>query len=262
MNFEPDIRSNLLLGLSGASRRVGYSSGGGAAFLTDALVFNPEMHTATNALRLVDAVLPVAAVPPATGLSRLPVTEAGRAAAKRLLGSSADSRLLVGLHASGGRQVKQWHLDRFADVATRLSREHGATLVLTGAIGDRSVVDAVKAALPPDVTVLDVAGSVELPVLAALLEHLRLFITADTGPMHLAASVGTPVVALFGPSDPNRYGPLDDQARVVTANLWCRPCNRVRRPPERCQGRVPDCLDFIGVDMVLQSARELLRQTR
>jgi ADP-heptose:LPS heptosyltransferase len=168
----------------------------------------------------------------------------------------------VGLHASGGRPVKQWHLDRFADVATQLSREHGATLVLTGAIEDRPLVDAVKAALPPDVAALDFAGSMELPVLAALLERLRLFITADTGPMHLAAAVGTPVVALFGPSDPDRYGPLADQARVVTANLWCRPCNRVRRPPERCQGRVPDCLDFIGVDMVLQSARELLSQTR
>jgi ADP-heptose:LPS heptosyltransferase len=76
--------------------------------------------------------------------------------------------------------------------------------------------------------------------------------------MHLAAAMGTPVVALFGPSDPKRYGPLARKARVVRVDLWCSPCGRVRLPPERCRGHVPDCMDGISVDAVVTAANELL----
>ena len=165
---------------------------------------------------------------------------------------------MIGVHASGGRLIKQWHMDRLAQVATRLSRDLGATIVLTGTIEDRPLVDRVASALPPDVPILNAAGSMDLPVLAAVLERLSLFLTCDTGPMHLAAAVGTPVVALFGPSDPRRYGPLAAKARVVTADLWCRPCNQVRRPPARCVGHVPDCLHRIDVDHVYRAASALL----
>jgi ADP-heptose:LPS heptosyltransferase len=264
LNFEPDIRSNLLLALSGAPRRVGFSSGGGGAFLTDALSYTPTAHTAANALRLIDAALPVAAgtAGPPTRYPRLPVPDEARREARRLLGNADAGRLLVGIHASGGRPIKQWHLDRFAQVATRLARDLAATIVLTGTPEDRPLVDRIISVLPADVTVLDVAGSMALPVFAGLLEQLSLFVTGDTGPMHLAAALGTPVVALFGPSDPGRYGPLTDRARVVTADLWCRPCSRVRRPPTRCVGHVPDCLNGIDVEAVCRAADDLLNEAR
>jgi ADP-heptose:LPS heptosyltransferase len=252
------------MALSGAPRRVGFSSGGGGAFLTHALAYAPSDHTAANALRLVDAALPAAAgaAEPRPRHPRLPVPDQARREASRLLGNANSSGLLVGIHASGGRQIKQWHMDRFAQVATRLARDLGATIVLTGTPEDRPLVERITSALPPDVRTLDVAGSMELPVFAGLLEQLSLFVTCDTGPMHLAAAVGTPVVALFGPSDPRRYGPLTDRARVVTADLWCQPCNRVRRPPARCVGHVPDCLNRIDVETVCLAAGELLRRER
>lgn len=262
LNFEPDIRSNLLLALSGAPRRVGFSSGGGGAFLTSALSYVPSAHTAANALRVVDAALPVAAgtAESSPRHRRLPVPDEARHEARRLLGNPDVSRPLIGLHASGGRRIKQWHPDRFAQVATRLARDHGATIVLTGTPEDRPLIDRITSVLPADVTVLDVAGLMDLAVFAGLLEQLHLFVTCDTGPMHLAAALNTPVVALFGPSDPARYGPLTDRARVVTANLWCRPCNRVRRPPARCTDDVPDCLNGIDVEAVCRAADELLRR--
>ena len=262
LNFEPDIRSNLLIGLSGAPNRVGFSSGGGGALLTTALSYVPSDHTATNALRVVDAALPPAgSVRPEARYPRLPIPDEARRAADRILSRAGPGRLLIGLHASGGRDIKQWHMDRFAEVATPLARDLQATIVLTGTPADRALVDRVAALLPADVSVLDAAESMELSVFAALLERLRLFITCDTGPMHLAAAIGIPVVALFGPSDPGRYGPLSDRAAVVTADLWCRPCNRVRRPPDRCCGRVPDCLTAIDTPTVLRAARQLLKQT-
>lgn len=264
VNFEPDIRSNLLLALCGAPRRFGYGSGGGGALLTDALPFDPHLHTAENAVRLVAAALaPDGMVTAASDRprphSRLRVPDDVRRRVSDMLAGASPRRPLIGLHASGGRPVKQWHLDRFAQVAARLAREQDATIVLTGATEDRPLVDHVKAGLPSGVRTLDACGSLELPVLAGLLEQLTLFITGDTGPMHLAAAVGTPVVALFGPSGPRRYGPLTSQAAIVTTDLWCRPCNRVRRPPERCIGRVPDCLDRIDVERVCAAADELLR---
>jgi ADP-heptose:LPS heptosyltransferase len=98
--------------------------------------------------------------------------------------------------------------------------------------------------------------------LAAVLERLPVFVTGDTGPMHLAAAVGAPVVALFGPSIPARYAPLSARSRVVRIDLPCSPCNRIRLPPDRCRGHVPDCLDGIGVDAVLAAARGLLESGR
>jgi ADP-heptose:LPS heptosyltransferase len=167
-------------------------------------------------------------------------------------------RLLVGLHASGGREIKQWDLARFADVATLVARSHGATIILTGSGSDRAIVDRVKRGLPGGLSVIDASGSLDLVTLAALLEKLDLLITPDTGPMHLAAAVGTPTVALFGPSDPARWGPLSSVARVVRVDLPCSPCNRIRVPPNRCVGHVPDCLAGIDVERVYDAAVELI----
>ena len=143
-------------------------------------------------------------------------------------------------------------------VATKLARSRGATIVLTGSAEDRAEVDRVKAALPSDLPVADLSGALDLPRLAVILEHLSLFITGDTGPMHLAAAMGTPIVAVFGPSDPANYGPLTSRKRVVRVNIWCSPCNQIRRPPSRCVGHVPDCLVGVEVDQVVAAANDLL----
>jgi ADP-heptose:LPS heptosyltransferase len=76
--------------------------------------------------------------------------------------------------------------------------------------------------------------------------------------MHLAAAVGTPVVAVFGPSTPVRYGPLASNAHVVRVDLPCSPCNRIRKPPARCAGHTPDCLEAIPAARVIDAARATL----
>jgi ADP-heptose:LPS heptosyltransferase len=130
--------------------------------------------------------------------------------------------------------------------------------VLTGSPGDRAMVDQVKARLdrPP---VVDAAGALDLAALAALIGSLEVLVTGDTGPMHLAAAMATPVVAIFGPSQPARYGPRAARERIVRIDLPCSPCGQVRLPPERCRGHVPDCLDGIGVAEVVAAATALLR---
>lgn len=258
INFEPDIRSNLLAWRSGAPRRIGYWTGGGGALLTEALAYEPTRHVAVNADRLLQAADPRASVVDAPAPLLRP-DDASVAEAARLLASAPTGHRLIGLHVSGGRESKQWHLDRFAGVGRALAADGHVTLVLTGGPGDRALVDAVRAHLG-GVPVIDTAGQLDLPATAALLARLTLFITGDTGPMHLASAVDTPVVALFGPSDPRRYGPLASRQQVVRVQLPCSPCGQVRLPPERCRGHVPDCMDGITVDAVVDAARRMLRE--
>jgi lipopolysaccharide heptosyltransferase II len=274
INFEPDIRSNLLLALSGAGRRAGFVSGGGGGVLTDRLDHDPRRHTAENARRLVarafDSRAPIRPVSSADIALVLPpaLTDA---ADRRLLEAARhagldagilDRLILIGVHASGGRAIKQWHPHRFAEVAIRLGRERDAIIALTGAAGDRAVVDEVTRHLPVDVRVLDLVGAGDVGLTAAVISRLAILVTGDTGPMHLAAAVGTPTVAVFGPSDPARYAPLGDRAVSVRVDLPCSPCNRIRLPPERCAGHVPACLDGVSVDAVVAASRVLLAQGR
>jgi len=163
---------------------------------------------------------------------------------------------------SAGRAIKQWPPERFAEVARRLVDCSDATIVLSGSAADRALVDTVKAAVPSGRAV-DVAGDVDLLTLAGLVERCDVLITGDTGPMHLAVAVGTPVVAVFGPSDPVRYAPRGPFDRVVRVDLPCSPCNRIRRPPARCVGHTPDCLASVSVQDVFSAALLVLeRSTR
>lgn len=254
INFEPDIRSNVLTAASGARWTVGYRSGGGGALLDVALDYDTRAHTTANARRLVAAAF--GRTPAESSAPLLHISDAAR--------RKADQRVpphtgpLIGVHASGGREIKQWDPARFAAVARRLIQERGATIVLTGAASDRALVDRVKGLLPPE-RVIDVAGDEDLLTVAAILQRLDLFITGDTGPMHIAAAVGTPIVAVFGPSDPLRYAPSGPRDRVVRIDLPCAPCNRIRLPPARCVGHMPDCLAGISADHVFDAAVDVLR---
>jgi ADP-heptose:LPS heptosyltransferase len=297
INFEGDIRSHALMALSGARRRVGFDMAGGGPLLTTRVGHRRDLHTADNAARLVAAafehrdgrpegprhrrrfelarhqdtprthgVSPALSggdTPVAQGFSpapsgagfRLRVPDSARRSAAALLRGAGP---IVAIHPSGGRAIKQWDVARFAEVGSRLVRERGTLLVLTGTSADAHLVRGVRARLPSEAQVIDLSGNVDLLVLAAVLERCDLLITGDTGPMHLAAAVGAPVVAVFGPSDPVRYAPRDTTSRIVRIDLPCAPCNRIRLPPVRCQGHTPDCLAGITADMVYGQAIDLL----
>lgn len=255
INFEPDVRSNLLIATAGASWTAGYRSAGGGPLLDQALDYDPGSHTSDNARRLVAEVLG----PPSNACPEplLAIPEEHRRRARAIIGTAA--RPLVAMQVSGGRPVKQWDPDRFAEVARRLSATRGATILLTGSRDDRPLIDRVSRALP-STAVIDASGEDSLLTLAALLTEAELLISGDTGPMHLAAAVGTPIVAVFGPSDPRRYAPRGPLDQVVRVDLPCAPCNRIRLPPARCTGRTPDCLALVAADRVFDVAAAVLDQ--
>lgn len=264
INFEGDIRSNLLPFIAGSARRVGFVHAGGGPLLTDVVEHDPRRHVADGGLRLVERAfdMPAGALSSAangTDAWRLSVPERARAAACRMLESALPgSGPVVAVHVGAGRAVKQWPPERFGEAAAMLARASGARLLFTGAPEEAALANTAMArARELGAPVASMTDGTDLVLLAAVLEQCRLLVTGDTGPMHLASAVGTPLVAIFGPSMPWRYGPLGP-ARVVRIDLPCSPCNRIRRPPERCVGRVPDCLAGIGVEAVVAAARELL----
>jgi len=278
INFEPDIRSNVLVGASGAPRRVGYATGGGGAFLTDAAVYDKRVHVAVNARRLVEhatatnarrlveratatvgtqRVSERARAPAAAPMPQLRIPAESHARAARLLAGHDGRGPLVGLNPGAGRTVKEWPPQRFARTAAELAARDRATIVLLGSAAERPLGEAVRKHVGNDAPLIDLVGRTPLVDLAAVLARIQVLVTGDTGPMHLAAAVGTPVVGIFGPTDPARYAPLIERSAAVHANLWCRPCHRTRRPPARCRHGAPDCLVGVGTDDVVAAVRSL-----
>ena len=272
INLEGDIRSNLLPWAAGAKRRVGFGIAGGGPLLTDVVPYDATRHVAANLAALVERSLDLPAgsvpAPPAAAAldrARIVLPDRARASARASLAQLAGGILpasLLALHTPGGRAIKQWPAERFAEAASRLAREMDASVVLTGGPDDRAFVDEAESRLAAaGVRTLRLDGPSDLVILAGILAQCRLLLTGDTGPMHLAAAVGTPIVAVFGPSMPWRYAPLAADHRIVRVDLPCSPCNRIRQPPERCVGHTPDCLVGVTIDMVVAAGRDLLAST-
>ena len=263
LDLQGDLRASLLLWLAGAERRVGYANTGGDYLLTDVVPLDETVSWVEQNRR---------AVALATGRPFVagrfdPLTAEDRAFAEAFLAREGllERRPLVGLHPSGGRRVKQWPVDRWREVAARLQREHGATVLVTGSTADRPLAAALALGLPaPPV---DLTGRLEVRHTLAVIARLHLYLSPDTGPMHLACAVGTPSVAVFGPSDSVRYftgGAFDgrpERHRVVRHDLWCAPCNLIRRPPAECDTKEPpECLRLVSADEVYACADRLLRE--
>ena len=164
---------------------------------------------------------------------------------------STAQRPRIVLHPFARWRTKLWELEHWRALARTLMAE-GAGMILTGSRDDEPLAASILGGLDP--SPLSLVGRLSLTQLTAVLQDVDLMITVDSGPMHIAAAVGTPVVALFGPTDPRRTGPLGP-GRVLRRYLPCSPCLQ-----RRCQ--IADtyrCMRDLGVEEVLAAARDLLR---
>jgi ADP-heptose:LPS heptosyltransferase len=250
------------MALTGARERVGYANTGGARLLTRVVPLDETVSWVEQNRRAVAAAAGPAAMGAGAHVDLL--TAADRQRAREILaGAGLDGPgPRIGLHASGGRPVKQWAPGRWREVARLLQREFGATLLLTGTAADRPLAEEVARGLGG--AVHDFTGRLSLIDSLAVIGSLDLFLSADTGPMHMAAAVDAPSVSVFGPSDPQRYfsggtGAPDTRHVVVRPDLWCAPCNLIRRPPHECLGADgPECLRLVTVEAVHRAAARLL----
>lgn len=237
--------------------RVGHALPLQARFLTHALPVQTGEAAAESALRaarLLVGALGIETTSAAGKVSFAP-SEGARHWAQEWMASNVDGRPRIALHPGAGAEVKLWPAHRWAAVADELMSD-GAALILTGGAPDRALVaDIQRLAARPLAPLLGASWD----QLGALYEEVDLVLGVDSGPLHLAAAVGTPTTRLFGPSDPSIYGPAGEPAqhRVLQGGLRCAPCGNLQAP--LC-GYVssPPCLGAIGVDVVLDTVRTQL----
>lgn len=266
IDLQGDVRASWLMAATGALARVGYANTGSGALLTQVVDLDEDVNFVEQNRRAIDTAL-------GTAQPRAPFRWLGeerrRAGRERLQAALSAARIqptgpVIGIHPGAGRPIKEWPVTRFAELARRLAQEAGATLVLTGSAGEAAKTSEIRATVPE--TALDLAGQLDLGGLAEVMSACDAFVSCDTSAMHFACAIDVPSVAIFGPSDPGRYFPGGEtgfgSARphvVLAPDLWCSPCNLIRRPPEECAALpAPECLTTLDVDTVFRATLRLL----
>ncbi|MBK7876516.1 MAG: glycosyltransferase family 9 protein [Planctomycetes bacterium] len=164
---------------------------------------------------------------------------------------SAPGRPRVIVNVGATKLANRWYADAWARVCDALVREFDAEVHLTGGPSDRD--ETAEVARLASVPLVDQAGKLSLKQSAGLIASARLFIGCDTGPLHIAAAVGTPCVALFGAADPRRTGPFGPEHAVVTHPVACSPCRR-----RECNVAGHPCMADLAPERVLERARAAL----
>jgi ADP-heptose:LPS heptosyltransferase len=134
------------------------------------------------------------------------------------------------------------------------------TVVLTGAPNDLPLIETILHRTHEQP--VNLAGKTSLTQLAALLERANLVITGDSGPMHIAAAVGTPLIAIHGPTDPVKSGPVGPLATVLRSDIWCSPCYTAKGRPADCRFFTTQCMKDITVEQVLTIIHQKLQDGR
>jgi lipopolysaccharide heptosyltransferase I len=248
-------KSAILARLSAAKRRIGFGNPGGREL---SKWFNNQ-RVDPNATHVVDRYLellrPLGIESPAVRF-QVPEPEVDRVAAERTISELGIAAGFAVINPGAGWPSKLWPTDRYAAVARHLGDAwHLPTLVVWAGEAERAMADEIANAAG---TTVQIAPPTTLPQLAAIARRAKLFIGSDTGPLHLAAAVGTPCVGLYGPWPAARHGPYGPQnialqkvffegsARArrtapaiymesITREMVCEACDRIMKQGGRCK---------------------------
>jgi heptosyltransferase-2 len=256
--FPRSFSSALMVFLGGIPRRIGYKGEGRNLLLTERIDCATELlrrHRMYYYLHLIDC-LGHCPFPPLPSLSLNGNQE--RWAKTFLSHNRLHGKLLIGFNpgATYG-EAKCWPAERFATLGRRLIREYGASILIFGS--SRLKEKELNAAIAQGIGAgcLNVSGQTSLLQLAALLRHCKLLVTNDTGTMHVAAGVGTKVVAIFGSTDPRTTSPLGEGHVIIHRNVSCSPClKRVCPEDHRCMNliEVEDVYNTVGAHIHSRTA--------
>ncbi len=248
------FRSAFLSRISSSPMRIGFADAREAApiFYTDK-VWLPEggkKMLAVDRMRALGKALGTNTAAPAE--FRLPLQSAAVEKAAALLPHD-----VVTLIPGARWNTKRWPLDRFTQIAENLLAQ-GETLLLLGSPDEKTLCDQIVQAIENRKSkienILNLAGKTDLATMAALLARTRLLIANDSGPLHVAAALGTPAVALYGPTNPAFVGPYGQLQNVLRHDVSCFPCRH-----RTCSHH--SCMNGLAVDTVWQKTTELLAPT-
>lgn len=243
--------------LSGARARIGFATEGRSFLLTRAVPYRHNQHEVQNFLD----VLRADGVTVTDDHLEYWTSAAEDTAADELLAAHGVGRneKLVAVHPFSSITERGWHLDNFAGLASRLTGDGYRPLVL-GAPSDRFLFDTAAERFGP--VSVDLVGKSSLRVTMALLKRCSLFVGNDSGVMHLAAAAGIPLVAIFGPQSPLKFGPWSRRATVLYSRFPCSPCRQkfFTECQASPQGK-PECIESIPLAEVIAACEQHLVKT-
>lgn len=251
------FRSGMLAVLSGARKRVGYARDGRTVLLTHRLEplkqgrdFVPESMLVYYA-RLADAI----GCPVRDHRLELFTSEQDRQAVDQLLERVGPSRPLIVFNPGGAfGPSKYWPAERFGQLGDRLIERFGGSVVVSGAPSEKAIVDQAAGAMKRPATRLT-DSPIPLSAVKELVRRADLLVTNDTGPRHFALAMGTPVVTLFGSTDPAWTETHTADERSVRIEMDCSPCQK-----PVCPLGHHDCMQKMSVEMVEAEAASLLQK--
>lgn len=252
--FPNSFDSALVAWMAGIPRRLGYATDGRGLLLTHPVGAAKDAGRRHQVYRYLELARALGGN--GNGLPHLVVTADAIRTAEELLARHGVDRGATCVAVNPGSvygSAKRWPADRFAAVADELAARWKARVLLVGSAGEARVLRDVARAMRTTAVVL--GGQTDIGTLPALLQRVRLLLTNDTGAMHVAAAVGTPVVAVFGPTDVDATGPLGPRSRYVRRPVPCSPCLLRECPIDH------RCMTSITVTQVIEVAEELVNDT-
>ena len=229
-------KSSLWVALAKSRRKLGYYGTAEYAYVPLTEKVGPEnfnLHAVDRYLTFIHYL----GGPAGTPKFPLPLLPEHSLRAKKLIDKfGLNGKKLVVIHPRALWSTKLWEIEHFRSLSSKLQRNLGVGVIFTGSYDDRSYIQQIVAGIRPKPVSL--CGQSTLLELAAIFKEADIAVTTDTGPMHLAAAIGTPVVALFGPTDPARTGPYGKDHTVMSTKLSCRPCFKKQCPDVRCMREI------------------------
>jgi heptosyltransferase II len=253
--FPRSFSSALIAFLGGIPHRIGYKSEGRGLLLTERIACTAELLRRHRMYYYLHLLEPLGSYP-SPPLPSLSLNGTQKRWADTFLSQNGlKGKVLVGLNpgATYG-QAKCWPPERFAELGRRLIKEHGASILIFGSSHplEGELNDAIAEGIGAGC--LNLSGETSLMQLAALLHRCRLVVTNDTGTMHVAAAMGTRVIAIFGPTDPRTTSPLGKGHVVIRKEVSCSPCLKRVCPADH------RCMELISVTNVLEAAQKGLEK--
>ncbi|MDD2365350.1 MAG: lipopolysaccharide heptosyltransferase II [Desulfuromonadaceae bacterium] len=246
--------SALMALVSGARERIGFNTEGRGFLLTKRIPYRPEQH---EVLSFLD-VLIADEVPVQDDYLESWTTAIEAEEAERILAAAgADKSPLLAIHPFGSIYQKTWPIERFAEVAVRLQDNFNLKPLILGAKGDLAAFNNSQHLFPEGSC--NLVGQCSIRITQALLRRSKFFIGNDSGIMHLAAAAGLPLLALFGPTSPKRFGPWGQKVSVIYGDFKCSPCRqKYFTECEPAKAGRPPCIDSISVKRVLDECVRIL----